>query len=1013
MGHLPASVLRQVIAKSSLANQSGALPEDILEPEDLVENNTLPSEPSSDIPEVSGAESSSRPVFTAAQVAGKPTMGHTGHMKLLFDNAPVAMAMFDEKMRYMMANRRWVEDFKLQSKEITGKSQYELFPSLHPGWRHVYDRALSGQVVRSDRDAITQDGRPIIYRWEVRPWRHADTTIGGVMVTCVRLFAQPAGAAPVGGAEKPSPVGPASDILWESALPLLALDANGLILRASEGASSLFLSSGLSEGVTRLWEALGERTPEGPVQSHVLASLKAVVHGEKTQAVVTAHAQGEPGRDGSPAQWVLSRVSGSAFGVEGDAALAIGVSSPANDSPFDAAPLMVEGTNPSQIAEALEPTAPLISTPEQDEIDRLVEELQKMGEAEQTSRLRESRLRAVLDLAPCGLLVLDERARPIYHNSQVSALLGRTIAEGQSMEDWISDGSRDDEHKEEISRQWREGVWRKQLTTALTLTTADELLKDIEMRPVSLPGGGLMVMMQDVTDSQRSEEMLRSTEAKFRTLLHENPQPVVLTDRTGSVFDANPAAEALLGYTRAELRRMSMERWLEAGSTVARAQALREMVQHSDRIRELPVIVLNRERAPLNANLRLAIVPDVQGEPMFTVQFFMPVVLEPEPACESEAPLIADDEDHHPPAFMDDLTADLAMVTRSSTQDLLSTDVHGKITFWTADAEEQFGYTTAQMTGKGLHSLFRPSDATGFYGELGTLATDSQPVAVTWVYYHGEEGRTEGNFLIKSEPEGGLSIVLQRVFTLTVPAEAPAQREMAVAPARESKPEEELSEESPPVYSKPSPEELNREKILLGETHHRVKNHLQIITSMLNLQISTLHNEEARDALRSSQNRVRSIAALHQHLYQVASGESGEFGTFANELISHLRECFDVSTDRVRLELRLPEKDVPEEWLMPLALSLNEMVSNSFKHAYAHNREGDMTVELTWDEEEGQLTVTDDGGGLPANFDDHHPSGMGLKILRVFAGQLGGEIKVTGTPDEGTEFKLCFPVGMI
>src|SRR5688572_14885461 len=80
--------------------------------------------------------------------------GHAGHMKLLFENAPVAMAMFDTEMRYLLANRRWLDDFKLVDVEVTGRCQYELFPTLHPGWRHVYERALGGQIVRSDRDAI-------------------------------------------------------------------------------------------------------------------------------------------------------------------------------------------------------------------------------------------------------------------------------------------------------------------------------------------------------------------------------------------------------------------------------------------------------------------------------------------------------------------------------------------------------------------------------------------------------------------------------------------------------------------------------------------------------------------------------------------------------------------------------------------------------------------------------------------------------------------------------------------
>jgi two-component sensor histidine kinase len=209
---------------------------------------------------------------------------------------------------------------------------------------------------------------------------------------------------------------------------------------------------------------------------------------------------------------------------------------------------------------------------------------------------------------------------------------------------------------------------------------------------------------------------------------------------------------------------------------------------------------------------------------------------------------------------------------------------------------------------------------------------------------------------------------------------------------------------------KPTPEELSRERFLLGESHHRVKNHLQIITSMLNLQMSTLHNDEARDALRSSQNRVRSIAALHQHLFQLATGAAADFKAFAAGLITHLRECYQVDEERVSLDLAIPDRPVPEEWLMPLALTLNDMVSNAFKHAFPGRREGSIRVALSWQEHEGELSVVDNGVGMPADFTHHDSPGLGLKILRVFAGQIGGQVKIHGGSGEGTVFQLVFPV---
>ena len=86
---------------------------------------------------------------------------------VLVENAPIAMAMFDQQMRYILANRAWVEEFGLNGMQpLTGQSQYEVFPGLHPGWRQVYERALQGHVIRSEHDALSgPDGSRIIYRW--------------------------------------------------------------------------------------------------------------------------------------------------------------------------------------------------------------------------------------------------------------------------------------------------------------------------------------------------------------------------------------------------------------------------------------------------------------------------------------------------------------------------------------------------------------------------------------------------------------------------------------------------------------------------------------------------------------------------------------------------------------------------------------------------------------------------------------------------------------------------------
>jgi two-component sensor histidine kinase len=204
--------------------------------------------------------------------------------------------------------------------------------------------------------------------------------------------------------------------------------------------------------------------------------------------------------------------------------------------------------------------------------------------------------------------------------------------------------------------------------------------------------------------------------------------------------------------------------------------------------------------------------------------------------------------------------------------------------------------------------------------------------------------------------------------------------------------------------------DLEREKLMLSETHHRIKNHLQIISSLLNMQINGVSDQHARDALRSSQNRVRAIAALHQHLYQLALGSEGTFSDFTRELIQHLRECYEVPQEQIAVGLSIQDGCIDPEWLMPLALALNEALSNSFEHAFPHGRKGSVTATLRYSGDLGELIIRDDGIGLPVDFHPAESPGLGLKILAVFADQMRGQLFVQGAPDQGSEIKLRFPI---
>ncbi|MCE9520431.1 MAG: PAS domain S-box protein, partial [Verrucomicrobia bacterium] len=862
-------------------------------------------------------------------------------------------------------NQRWLEVFQLGQTELISRSKYEVFPSLHPGWRNVYERALAGQVVRSDRDTVDHAGQPVLYRWEVRPWRHADTSVGGVMITCLCIAGMRSrdasdGAPPATAASVSSE---SLDGLWSLPIPVLALDSGGRVCRAGTVATELFLAAGLREGETQFWQLFAGLSAGRELRAPTMNALQSVFSGAQTSVMIELPLAAGLGSDLPPAHWQLTKIAAGTAGLTQDCVLAIGLDVPIRQLPDPAGREKVGA----------------------DTLGKLQSALKEAEDAVEVSRVRELRLRSVLDSIPCGLLLLDERGRVVFHNERADVHFGPPAVEGQPMEAWLEQSCRDEQHKTEVVRQWRESVWRKQLTRTVSLIADDGLLRDVELRPASLPGSGMLVMVHDVTSDRRSEELLRATEAKFRTIVHENPLPIVLTDRSGLVFEANAAAEVMLGRTRAELRRMPLEEWFTPDSHNARGAALRDLAQRGDFSANVSVELRHRDGAVLPASMRIASVPDAQGLSAATVHFFRPVE-KSEAGASIFTPL--DDAPAEPPP--------VPVVPPGKL--LLSTDSHGRVVQWSEAAAQCFGLTHDEAMGRGLHTFFRPSDASGFYAGLAPLNEGGESQPVEWNFFHPEHGRMRAKFVLIPQEPGTLSVALMSENT------SPVERKnitIRIAPKPMT---------GSPVSLQSAPASVERERMLLGETHHRVKNHLQIITSMLNLQLSTLNHDDAREALRSSQNRVRSIAALHQHLYALAMGEAGGFAEFASGLIAHLRDCYEVGQDRVRVELFSPQQTVPEEWLMPLALSLNEMVSNAFKHAYTGGRGGLLKIELLIDNGNGDLTVQDDGVGLPADFDDHRSGGLGLKIMRVFAGQLGGDVRVTSDPGRGASFHLHFPL---
>jgi PAS domain S-box-containing protein len=974
---MSSSVLQNVIHPRQPSSQASSLAEDVPAREDVVET------PEADMGQVLG---------------------------VLVENAPVAMAMFDHRMRYLLANRAWVEEFGLSAMQpLAGRSQYEVFPNLHPGWRQVYERALQGHVVRSEHDALaSENGSKLVYRWEVRPWRrHANAMVGGLMIICERFVRQMAAPAetdpPVEQTEgSSSPQAASTEKVAELALPVVHLDPSGIVTRANSSAARLSLARGLVEGRSSFWDVFGGGGSGSVRLKQQLFSCLESLHDEEgsdsiilqVPPAVDGHAVWSAGADAPmPTRWLIARQEGDL--VRGYVAMAM-----------PAEPVQPSLSTPPNLSAIANAVAAIAQPPAQetgsasgglelrrlqDDLARARQELRTLHEAERTFSQRETRLKGYLDTLPFGVLVLDELGAVLYQSQQLTRLLGRPVRPEENVEQWLASACPNDRHREQVTSLWREDVWRRQLTRVFTLATSDGLLKDLEFSPASLPGGGVIVCIQDATEKCRHEEQLRATEAKFRALLHESPLPVVLMDKAGSVFEVNPAAEQLFGQPKSEMRRHPLERCFTLESSAAFAEARKDLVLGGARQATLGVRMAPAGDGPsMSTRLHMAQVMDAEGEPHCTIHFFekleMPVIVPfTEPGASSTpvnpAPTAA------LPGFSP--VAPSALL-------LFKSNVNGRIKECQERGLDLLGLAVEEALGRPLHEFFRPSDATGFYTDMKAYAQDpGQQHGLVCFSHTGV--RHPLKVKVEALGGGGLDFAVFEVSEAVPEAEARDGRPVLAQPG---------AVQAPLIN-------LAREKLLLSETHHRIKNHLQIISSLLNLESNTIADPAARNALRSSQNRVRSIADLHQHLYQSVLGACENFRDFAEVLLSRLRECYDVSAERVPVQLDLGGVEIQQEWLMPLALTLNETLSNCFEHAFPGGRCGEVHVSLHHSGATGELVVSDNGVGLAEGLRPGSGSGLGLKILAVFAEQMRGKLLFSRPEGGGTEIRLKFPISAI
>jgi PAS domain S-box-containing protein len=200
---------------------------------------------------------------------------------------------------------------------------------------------------------------------------------------------------------------------------------------------------------------------------------------------------------------------------------------------------------------------------------------------------------------------------------------------------------------------------------------------------------------------------------------------------------------------------------------------------------------------------------------------------------------------------------------------------------------------------------------------------------------------------------------------------------------------------------------LHDKDVLLKEIHHRVKNNLQIIISLLNLQSGYIKDEQSLKAVKDGQSRVRSMALVHEKFYQAEELTEINFAEYVDKLCQFLFQSYGDKTDRVQLVIDADKVAFDMDTAMPCGLLINEIVSNSLKYAFPGDRKGEIKIELRkLPEHRVMMSISDNGIGLPDDFNIEQAESLGLQLIMALANQLDGELIVSR--ENGPRFSITF-----
>ena len=457
-------------------------------------------------------------------------------------------------------------------------------------------------------------------------------------------------------------------------------------------------------------------------------------------------------------------------------------------------------------------------------------------------------------------------------------------------------------------------------------------------------------------------EQLQISEARFRGVFEQAGIGIALGDLKGRLIDSNPALQDMLGYNGEELRGMRFSEVTHPEDREADLELFRELTAGERTTFQMEKRYIRKDGQIIWGRVTATAVRGPDEQPQFT----MGLVENIDERKRAEQAYWTSERRFHTLAAM-------------APVGIYRLDAQGRCVYVNEKWSEITGFSAEHALGDAWQQCVHPDDREWVLAQRTKDFQEGRPLQVEYRYLR-PDGSIRWAYSQAVHELDKSGNIIGHVGTITDITE----RKLAEEKIKSS---------------------LREKELLLKEVHHRVKNNLQIITSLLSLQSRSVDDGEARDLLLESQTRVGSIALVHEKLYETKDLAGIDFGEYCESLGGSLFQSYGVDPAHIALKVSVEDGFLELDRAIPYGLIVSELVTNSLKYAFPTQARGEIHIAMARPKNGKRiLRVADNGVGLPGDFDLHGTKSLGLHLVRTLSEQLGGTLEVDGK--NGTEIRI-------